>query len=145
MKNIDRITKELTKEGAENVLIHSIHGTPNWLLCRKIDQNDWLMTLCNPAKNVLYNLGTVTSEQHIRLWKQLMALEITNKISQIKLAQELKSQIKYFLQRERTMANYLKKGIQSKCQTGVKTNLPSAEIKKKLKNSNSSPKEKTQI
>lgn len=91
MKNLDKIAKKITKTGAQNMIIHTIPKTPNWIIAEKIKRNKWLLTLCNPNKYITYNLGTIDDKNHIQLWQELVRLEIETKISQIKMAKKRKN------------------------------------------------------
>ena len=97
MKNIDRLTQFITKHGSKNIIIHTVPETNNWLVCQKIEIDKWLLTLCNPMGVVTYNLGTITDDQHLTLWAELMSMEINKKVSQINLAKQLKETIKKFI------------------------------------------------
>ena len=97
MKNIDRITQHIAKTGARNMLIHSIYGTKHWIVCEKIETDKWLMSLLDPMGNSSYNLGSVSSRQHLDLWEQLVRREIAIKASAVARAKELRQAIKYFL------------------------------------------------
>ena len=99
MKNVDRLAKLITKNKPENILIHSIPQTQNWIIAQKTNTSEWSMTLCNPIKNVTYNLGIISHGEHINLWQELIKLEINNKINNIKLAQNLRQTMKNFMQR----------------------------------------------
>ncbi|HEY4507116.1 MAG TPA: hypothetical protein VJH71_03125 [Candidatus Paceibacterota bacterium] len=93
MTNIDKLALHVTKYGEKGILIHTIPKTSNWLVCQKINANEWVITLLNPMGNVTYNLGTITTEQHLNLWQELTRLEIEERVSQIKMAKELKKGI----------------------------------------------------
>ncbi len=99
MRNIERLAKYIIKNGAESILVHTIYGTSNWIVCQKIEPDKWLITLCNPMGNVTYNLGTVTNNQHLNLWVELTKMEIEKKTSQILAAREVKNKIQQFLKR----------------------------------------------
>lgn len=96
MRNIDRFTKYIVKYGAESILIHTIYGTKNWIICQKIGVDLWHLILCDPMGFVTYNLGTVTSSQHLELWIQLTRMEIETKANQILIARDLKKRIYNF-------------------------------------------------
>jgi hypothetical protein len=96
MKNIDRLAQFVTKYGSSSILIHTIAGTRNWVVCQKIGIDNWLIILCNPMGNVTYNLGTVTNDQHIKLWTEIIRWEIEYKANQILLARDLKKKIQNF-------------------------------------------------
>lgn len=96
MRNVDRLARHITKNGAEGIMVHTIPGTSNWLICQKMDTDKWLITLASPMGNVTYNLGTVSDAQHIQLWGQLIKLELENKTSQVVLAADLKDIIHQF-------------------------------------------------
>jgi len=90
MKNIDKIAQHITKHGTKDILIHAILGTKNWIVCQKIKQDNWLVTLLDPMGNTTYNLGILTENQHIGLWKEIIMEELEHKANQILLAKELK-------------------------------------------------------
>lgn len=90
MKNIDRIAKHIAKNGAKNILIHSIAGTRNWIVCCKIENNLWSLTLMEPLGSATYNLGLVNDKQHSELWTKLILLKIENKASTIQQANKYK-------------------------------------------------------
>lgn len=97
MKNIERIARHITKTGAQNILVHTIPETNNWIVCYKIENNQWMLQLCNPLGNVTFNLGIVSDEQHIKLWEELLQMEIKKKTSQALMAQNLKQKVHNFL------------------------------------------------
>jgi hypothetical protein len=97
MKNVDRLARLVTKKGTENVLIHSITNSQNWIVGQKINEEEWLMTLCNPMKNVTYNLGIITNGAHIKLWEELTKLELNTRLTTIKIAKEMRNLMKQFM------------------------------------------------
>ena len=99
MSNIERIAKMIVESEGKNILIHSIPKTQNWIVAQKIDENRWLITLCSPLKNVTFNLGVVSDQQHLKLWNELTNIEIENKANSIKQRNQFKSTIKNFLHR----------------------------------------------
>lgn len=90
MKNIDKLARYIVKNGGEDILIHTIPGTSNWIIGQKIGKDTWMLTLGNPMGSVIHHLGTVTDRQHLQLWDQLVRLEIENKTSQAPIAKELR-------------------------------------------------------
>lgn len=109
MKNIDRLARYVTKNGAESFLIHSIPGTGNWVIAQKIEKDKWALTLGNPMGNVTYNLGTVTNDQHLALWMEIVNMEIEKKASQARLANELKDKVYKFIKKyESTYKKFIK-------------------------------------
>ena len=109
MKNIDRLTQHITKYGIEGNMIHSIPNTNNWIVAQKIEINKWALILMNPMGNVSYNLGTVTDEEHVKLWNLITRMEIENKASQIMMAKNLREEIKNFIKSyEKTYKNFIK-------------------------------------
>lgn len=100
MNNVQRLAKHLAQTGAENLLIHSIHGTQTWIVCEKIGDDNWVLTLMEPEKNTSYNLGTVTEAQHLTLWYQLIAREVESRakaIATFRRAAEFRSIVKKFI------------------------------------------------
>jgi hypothetical protein len=45
MKNVDRLAKYIATNGANNIMIHTIPGTGNWIVCQKIDKKEWMLHL----------------------------------------------------------------------------------------------------
>ncbi|MFA5696724.1 MAG: hypothetical protein WC917_04800 [Bacilli bacterium] len=108
MKNIEKLAKYVTKNGAEGMLIHTIPGTGNWIICQKIEQDKWVLSLEKPLGNITYNLGTVTTEEHVHLWKEIAQMTI-EKASQAKLAKEVKDKIYNFAKKhQKVYRNFLK-------------------------------------
>jgi hypothetical protein len=91
MKNIDRLTLLIAKNGAKNLLIHGIPGTSNWLLCQKIEKEKWVIALCDPMGNTTFNLGTITEAEHLALWKEIILLDIKRRIG---IAEKAKKQLR---------------------------------------------------
>jgi len=109
MTNVDRLAKHIAKNGAENVMIHTIPGTSNWIICQKIEEDKWLLTMGAPMGNVTYNLGTVTNNQHLQLWEELTRLEVEKKGSQVMLANQLRDKIYNFKKKyETTYKKFIK-------------------------------------
>jgi hypothetical protein len=81
MNNIEKLAEYMSINGEKSILIHTIPGTPHWIVCQKRDEL-WELTLMQPMGNITYNLGTVNNEQHKNLWLQLIRAEIETKISQ---------------------------------------------------------------
>lgn len=96
MKNIEKLTQHITQHGTKGILIHTIPKTNNWLICKKIAENLWSLSLENPMGYTTYNLGTVTDEQHTALWIELIKYK-AKEIQKNKLANELKETINNFL------------------------------------------------
>jgi len=90
MKNIEKIARHIAKNGPDGILVHTIPGTHNWIVCQKLGKDKWELTLCNPMGDVSYNLGFVNEQQHLNLWNRLLVLEVDGKTSQIRMAGELK-------------------------------------------------------
>ena len=76
MRNIEKLANYVTKNGHESILINTIYGTKNWLICQKVSLNTWSILICDPMEYVTYNLGIITNEQHIRLYVELVRKEI---------------------------------------------------------------------
>ena len=109
MRNIDRLARFITKHGTDGVLVHTIPGTSNWIICQKMEINKWLVTMANPMGYVTYNLGTVSNNEHLQLWMELIKMEIEQKTSQILAARELKNKIHQFLKIYEKKTNLHKK------------------------------------
>ena len=93
MKNIERLTRCLAKEGGKNILIHSVHGTKNWIVCEKVESDKWILTMMDPMGDSVYDLGTVNNQDHVELWKELVRVEMEERSSKIMSANELKDTI----------------------------------------------------
>ena len=116
MKNVDRLAKYITQNGAEDIMVHTIPGTSNWIICQKIEDDKWLLTMGAPMGNITYNLGTVTTSEHLKLWQQLIKLDIEKKSSQIVLANQLRDKIYNFKKsyEKNIYKNFLKKETKEK-------------------------------
>lgn len=84
----DRIKKGIEKHGAENILIHTIPKTPLWLICQKIKNKNppppdsWEIFIGNPLQTKLRLVSqNVTNEEHLLLWKKLVELEVSSKLT----------------------------------------------------------------
>ncbi len=97
MKNVERLNEYIKKEGPDSILIHSIPNSQNWLVCQKTAENLWTLILMNPMNTTLFYLGECNDAQHIEIWTRLTKIEIGNKISQIVLAERLKTKVKLFI------------------------------------------------
>lgn len=129
MKNIDRLTQHIVKNGSKNMLIHTIYGTSNWIICTKIEKNKWLIALANPMGNITHNLGIVNNQQHLLLWEQLTRREINKKATQIILAKQLRTEIKMFIKNYPTIyKNFINQKYETK-RLGIKK-LPNKHNKK---------------
>lgn len=106
MKNIDRLTQIMTKNGSKSYMVHTLYGTRNWIVAEKIEEDEWLLSLLDPMGNITYNLGKVNDKQHYQLWIQLTIREVDKKLSQAQQAKELKRTIAKFLKVEKS--NYKK-------------------------------------
>jgi hypothetical protein len=120
MKNIERLTKYITKNGTKDILIHTIPQTKNWIICQKIEIDKWILTLCDPMGNVTYNLGTVSNKEHINLWMQIIKLDIETKVTQIQLAKELKERVYKFTKKYETYQNFIKNKTNKKTSKNCK-------------------------
>ncbi|MDO8451962.1 MAG: hypothetical protein Q7S76_03775 [bacterium] len=111
MKNVERLAKYITKHGSNSFLVHTVPETSNWLICQKIENDKWALTLGNPMGNVTYNLGTVTDAQHLEIWEYITTVTIERKVSQLAVANEYKGLIHHFLlsNYEKEYKNFIKK------------------------------------
>ena len=107
-RNIDRIAQLVIKNGGKNILIHTIPRTQNWIVAQKIEEDKWSLTLCDPMKNVTFNLGVVSDEQHVKLWRDITEMEIENKTNNIKAARQLRGMVKNFINSRNDNYNYAK-------------------------------------
>ena len=116
MKNITKIINFLTKFGPKGILIHTIPKTPYWLICQKIEKNKWEIILCNPMGTILYNLKSITDKEHIKIWKELIKIEIETKISQEQIAQQYREKIYQIMKKNinRKYYNIIKNNKQKK-------------------------------
>jgi hypothetical protein len=123
MKNAERIAKLIIKhELAESILIHTIPGTPHWLICQKIETDKWALSLCHPEKTVVYNLGTVNTNQYIELWKELTMAEVNIRMTQWERINQYKNIIKAFLKKEKKYENLIKNRTNTKHKATKKSN-----------------------
>lgn len=112
MKNIQRLANHIAKYGEKGLIVHTIYGTPNWIIGQKIEKNKWSLSLENPMGNTTYNLGIVSEKQHAALWTELIQTEIEKKASNIRTANELRNKVNYFIKNyEKNYKNFLKEKI----------------------------------
>ena len=111
MKNVERLAKIIAKDGGENILIHSIPGTRVWLVCQAIEPDKWLLTIMEPDKNVSFNIGTVSTREHLVLWEQLIHRQLDIKArnkSTAKKAKEFREIVHKFTSLPRQYDKYIK-------------------------------------
>lgn len=118
MKNVERLAKYITKHGSNSFLVHTVPETNNWLICQKIENDKWALTLGNPMGNVTYNLGTVTDAQHLEIWEYITTVTIERKVSQLAVANEYKGLIYHFLKNYENKETY-KKFIKKETKIGL--------------------------
>lgn len=75
MTNAEKIAKWIISEKPKNLLIHTIPKTPFWLICQKNLRNLWEIKLLHPMKTIEYQLGTISDEEHLKIWHQLLNKE----------------------------------------------------------------------
>ena len=103
MNNIDRLIIGLEQKTIKpkNYLIHSISGTHFWLTAQKIGKEEWLISLFNPTRHVVYNLGIVPKKRFLKIWKATILLEVDKKLSINKQAEIYKNMLKRLLNRKK--------------------------------------------
>lgn len=106
MKNIERLAAHVTKNGSDGIMIHTIPGTSNWIICEKIEKDKWTLSMCDPMGNVTYNLGTATNAEHVALWMEITTMSIENKATKILQARQLTDKINNF--KKNYASNYKK-------------------------------------
>ena len=84
MKNVEKLANYITKNGSEDMLIHTLSGSGNWVIAQKIENDTWILTLADPMGDVTYNLGTVSDKDHIALWIEITRMGIENKAAYLK-------------------------------------------------------------
>lgn len=92
MKNIERIAKYITKNGAKDIMIHTISNGGNWIICQKVDKDEWSITLSHPMGTDIHKVGTVTDKEQLILWKELAKLKIENDTAKITLEQWIRNE-----------------------------------------------------
>jgi hypothetical protein len=116
MINVERLAQLVAKTGAKNVLIHTIPGTRDWIVCQKIGKDEWMLTLMDPEKSVTFNLGSVNNKQHMQLWRQLVNYELEKKakaIATFRRAELLRGVVHNFINlTERNCGNIIKNKAQ---------------------------------
>lgn len=108
MKNIERITKYITKHGAKSIIIHSIPEKSIWITAQKIEKDQWALTMCNPMGNVTYNLGIISDKNHLALWKEITQMKIEKGATEQIQAEKLRNNIQHFLKRNQRYKNFIK-------------------------------------
>lgn len=79
MRIINKLAKYITQYGPEGLMLHGIPTTRYWIFCQKIKENKWLLDIGDPMGYTLQKLGTATDDEHVKLWMNLIKLEIENK------------------------------------------------------------------
>lgn len=67
-----------------------------------------MLCLGNPLGNVTYNLGTVSNNQYLQIWKHLTIQTIENKASQHLIANQYREVINHFLKNHETPKETIK-------------------------------------
>ncbi len=96
--NIRRLAQIIAKKGGTGILVHSIPGSPLWMIAERIADDSWALTLFHPMKTAFYQLGLVDDINHLALWKELTALEILRKGRHILVVKKLKARVTQFNQ-----------------------------------------------
>lgn len=79
--NAERIAKHIKEYGPKGMLIHTIPGTPFWLVCEENKNKRWKITVCHPMHRKAYNIATDISEaEHFQLWNELVQLELSRRV-----------------------------------------------------------------
>ena len=84
MRNIEKLAQYVLKHGSESIIVHTIPSTSNWIICQKIDKDKWTVVLCNPMGSVMHNVGSITNQEHINLWMELVKMEIEKRAELIR-------------------------------------------------------------
>lgn len=99
MRNVDRLSKFITKHGSKSILIHTIPKTGTWIVAEKTTENSWFLRLMNPLGNVSYSVGIVSAENYLKIWKDITRCEIESQGTQIQQAKEMRKLINNFLKK----------------------------------------------
>lgn len=80
--NTERVAEHIKEYGAKGILIHTIPGTPFWLICQLNAQTEkWKITLCHPMHKKAYTIADEISEkEHFELWNELVQLELSRRV-----------------------------------------------------------------
>lgn len=91
MRNIEQLAKDLAKNGAENIIVHTVPGSSNWIICSKVGEDRWIVTIGNPMGSVKYDIGVINNKEHLKLWIELIKAEIKKKTTTILKHQAIES------------------------------------------------------
>ncbi len=108
MRNIDRITKYITKYGEEGTIIHTIPKSGTWIIAQKIEDTKWALGMCKPMGNVMYNLGVISEKNHLALWKEIVLMEVETKATEEIQAKQLRDKINNFIKTNQQYKNFIK-------------------------------------
>ena len=81
MINAEKIANHVAKHGSKSVRIHTMPGTPFWLVIQKTPESspNWRVVLCDPDKTTWRLVSDkVSDEQYNELWIALLKINIEN-------------------------------------------------------------------
>lgn len=80
--NAERVASHMKEYGAKGILIHTVPGTPFWLVCQLNSQtNKWNITLCHPMHTKAYVIeDDISEDDHYKLWNELIKTELSLKV-----------------------------------------------------------------
>ena len=79
--NAERIANHIKENGTGGLMIHTVPGTPFWLICQNDKERTWNITLCHPQQTKSYKIAeNISDEEHFELWNQIITLELSRRI-----------------------------------------------------------------
>lgn len=84
MRNIEKLANYVAKNGAQDIIVHIIPSNGHWIIAQKIGENTWSLNLGDPMGFTMYNLGSITNDQHLQLWMEIIKMEIEKKAELIR-------------------------------------------------------------
>lgn len=79
--NAERVAAHIKEYGAKGILIHTMPGTPFWLVCQSRPDKKWKITLCHPMHTKAYIIDDdISEDDHYKLWNELIKTELSLKV-----------------------------------------------------------------
>ena len=116
MRNIQKIINFMAINGKDSLMIHtmeSIPGRGNWIVAQKIE-DEWNLTILNPMGTTEQLIGKVSTENYIKLWRELWTKEVVTKGTKLKKERELRKRLNKLIEKYNKPNNKIMKAATSK-------------------------------
>jgi predicted DNA-binding protein len=115
MRNIQKIINFMAINGKDSLMIHtmeSIPGRGNWIVAQKI-KDEWNLTILNPMGTTEQLMGKVSTENYIKLWRELWIKEVVTKGTKLKKERELRKRLNKLIEKYNKPNNKIMKAATS--------------------------------